>query len=327
MPSLTRSALCATLAIAALAIQPAGAQQTPEQIVNVMNKLWGSHAGYRANHAKGIVVEGIFTPTKQAATLSKASLFTGAAIPVTVRFSDSTGLPTLPDGNPNANPHGMSIKFHLPDGTEADIVTNSLKTFPVATPEDFRDLLTALSESGPGSKKPTKADQFIAAHPAAPKAFGSLATPSSFARETYNGVDAFIFVSAAGVRQPFRFRLDPAAGTDHLAPAAAAKLPPNFLMTELPARLAREKPVFKLMAQLANPGDPTKDPTQAWPADRKLAEIGTITLTKAVADSDDAQKKLLFLPTNLPAGIEPSDDPLIEARAEAYAISFSRRAQ
>jgi catalase len=324
--SLARSTLFATLAVAALAA-PARAQEVAEQVVNAMNKLWGSHAGFRANHAKGVVVEGTFTPTPASAALSKAALFQGASIPVTVRFSDATGLPTLADGSPNANPHGMAIKFHLPGGSDADVVTNSLKTFPVATGEDFRDLLTAISQSGPGSPKPTNLEKFIATHPSVPRALGPLATPSSLARETYNGVDAFIFVSAAGARQPFRFRLDPVAGTDHLAPAEAAKQPPNYLMAELPSRLAHEQVVFKLMAQLANPGDPTKDATIAWPTDRKLVEIGTITLTKAVANSDDAQKKLLFLPNNLPGGIEPSDDPLIETRSEAYAVSFSRRTQ
>ena len=62
------------------------------QTVNEMNKLWGRHPGIRANHAKGVVVEGTFTPTKDAASLSKAALFQGQTIPVTVRFSDATRL-------------------------------------------------------------------------------------------------------------------------------------------------------------------------------------------------------------------------------------------
>ncbi len=321
-----RPSLMRTILLAQFALAPAShAQETATQVVDAMNKLWGSHAGLRANHAKGVVVTGSFTPTRQAATLSKAVLFKGPAIPITVRFSDSTGLPALPDGSPNAHPHGMYIKFALPGGSDADVVTNSLKTFPVATGEDFRDLLTALGASGPGSPKPTKADQFIAAHPSVPAALAPLGTPVSFAQETYNGVDAFIFTSDAGKKQPFRFRIDPAAGTKHLTPAEAANQPPNFLMEELPKRLAKHPVQFKLMAQLANPGDPTKDPTKAWPADRKVVEIGTITLTKAVPDSAEAQKKLLFLPNNLPSGIDPSDDPLIETRSEAYAVSFSRR--
>jgi catalase len=33
----------------------------------------------------------------------------------------------------------------------------------------------------------------------------------------------------------------------------------------------------------------------------------------------------LFLPTNLTAGIDPSDDPIIDTRTQAYAESYGRR--
>ena len=300
---------------------------TAAQTVDTMNTLWGRHPHMRANHAKGVVVEGSFMPTPDAAGLSKASIFAGGAVPVTVRFSDSTGLPTLPDGSPPANPHGMSIKFHPSDGAEVDVVTNSLPFFPVATGEEFLELLQALAASPPDAPKPTKADTFIAAHPTVPKAFGALATPGSFARETYNGVDAFVFVNAAGTRQPFRFQIVPLAGTEHLTQADAAKMPPDFLVDELPQRLAKGPESFHLMAQLANPGDQTKDPTEPWPANRRMVNLGTITLTKAVADNEKAQEALHYLPNRLEPGIEVSDDPLIDARVRAYVISFGRRAQ
>jgi catalase len=236
---------------------------TGEQVVNVMNKLWGSHAGFRANHAKGIVVEGSFTPTPAAAALSRASVFRGSPIPVTVRFSNSTGLPTVPDGSDLANPHGMSIKFHLADGTDMDVVTNALRFFPVSTGEEFRDLLQAFSDTGPDSPKPTKVDQFIARHPTVPAAFATVSTPTSFAREDYYGIDAFVFVDPAGGRQPFRFQFLPLAGVEHLSKADAARQAPDFLMDELPARLAKEPVKFRVVAQLANPGDQTKDPLAA----------------------------------------------------------------
>ena len=300
---------------------------TATQTVDVMNQLWGRHPGIRANHAKGVVVQGSFTPTPEAATLSKASLFSGGTLPVTVRFSDATGLPSLPDGSEDAKPHGMSMRFDLPGGGEMDVVTNSLAFFPVATGEEFRDLLQAVAASGPEAAKPTKIEQFIAAHPTVPKALASVATPTSFARETYNGVDAFIFVDAAGKRQPFRFQFVPVAGAEHLSPADAAKQPPDFLIDELPQRLAKEPVAFRVMAQLANPGDQTKDPSQPWPSDRRMADLGTITITKPVADGKAADRTLLLLPNRLPAGIEVSDDPLITARAQTYPISFGRRAQ
>jgi len=326
------SAHLSAAAVAFLLVMPptcawAQGPNTAVQTVDTMNKLWGKHPGMRANHAKGVVVEGSFTPSPAAAGLSKAAIFAGKPVPVTVRFSDSTGLPTLPDGSDDANPPGMSMLFRPADGSPVGVVTNSLAFFPVATGEEFLSLLQALAASGPDAAKPTAAETFIAAHPSVPKAFVSASTPTSFAHETYNGIDAFIFVNAAGDRQPFRFKFVPVAGTEHLARPEAAKMAPDFLVDELPARLARQVVAFHVMAQLANPGDQTRDPSQPWPADRRTVDLGTITLTKAVADNARAQKDLRFLPNQLQPGIEVSDDPLIDARVRAYVISFGRRAQ
>jgi catalase len=289
-----------------------------------MNKLFGMHPGFRANHAKGLVVEGSFTASPGAALLSKAALFDGRAIPVTVRFSDSSGIPNVADGSRPAIPHGMALKFHLPNGSDTDMVLNALKFFPVSTAADFRDLLLALAASPADAAKPTKFDEFVASHPSVRVALASTSTPASFAEQEYYGIDAFVFVGATGKRQVVRYQMMPER-TVHLAAADAAKMAPNFLMEELPERLKRGPVTFHLKAQLAAPGDPTMDPTQPWPEDRNVAELGILTIEKAVADSAEVEKTLLFLPGLLTDGIEPSDDPLIDVRDGAYAESFSRR--
>lgn len=301
-------------------------QPLPVQLVDALNKVFGVHPGFRANHAKGIVAEGSFRASPDAAALSKASLFAGGTIPVTVRFSDSTGLPNLPDGAPPANPHGMSLKFHLPDGSDTDMVLNSFKFFPVSTGADFRDLLLALAASPPDAPKPTPFDRFAASHPTVPAAFGALGTPDSYADEQYNGVDAFVLVDKSGKRQAVRYQMEP-EHLVHLDPADAAKRAPDFLETEITDRLKHGPVTFHLKAQLAAPGDDTKDPAKPWPADRKVVELGVVTVDKVVANSAEAQKALLFLPGQLTDGIELSDDPLIELRDQAYAVSFSRRHQ
>jgi len=294
------------------------------QIVDALNKAFGVHPGFRANHAKGVVVEGSFKASPQAPALSKAKLFDGSTIPVTVRFSDSTGVPNLPDGSDIANPHGMAIKFHLPDGSDVDMVTNSLKFFPVANGADFRDLFLAIAASPPDAPKPTKLEQFVAAHPTVATASATVATPDSFADEEYHGIDAFVLVNQAGQRRAVRYLVTPERVV-HLDPADAAKRAPDFLMAELPERLKQRPVTFSLKVQLAAAGDSTKDPTQPWPDDRKVVELGTLTIDKAPADSAQAEKPLLFLPGQLTDGIEPSDDPLIDVRDGAYPVSFSRR--
>ena len=312
-----------------LAQPPARADETPvpEQIVDTMNQLFGRHAGFRANRAKGIVGEGTFAPSGAGQALSSTALFRSGTLPVTVRFSDATGLPTIPDGAPNANPHGMAVKLTLPDGSEMDIVANSLAFFPVATGEDFLALLQAAGASGPEAAKPTPLERFAAEHPAVGPAFASVQTPSSFARETYNGVNAFVFVAEGGTRHPFRFRIAPVDGAEHLSAEAAKAEAPDFLVAELGPRLAKEPARFRLSAVLAAAGDPLDDATKPWPADREMVDLGTITLTGVDPDSAAKEKELLFLPTNLIDGIEPSEDPLIQTRTDAYAVSYSRRTE
>ena len=299
-------------------------QPLEEQLVNAMNKVFGVHPGFRANHAKGIVVEGSFKASPEAAGLSRAALFSGATIPVTVRYSDSTGIPNLPDGSEKANPHGMAVKFHLPDGSDTDIVINSFKFFPVSTGEEFRDLLLALADSPPNATKPTKFEQFAASHPSVPAAFNTVATPDSFADEEYYGIDAFVFVNKAGERQAVRYQMLP-ENVVHLDKSDAAKQTPDFLMEELPERLKRGPVTFHFKAQLAAADDSTKDPTKPWPENRRVVELGILTIDSAAENSAEVQKRLLFLPGQLTDGIEQSDDPLIDIRDAAYAVSFSRR--
>ena len=131
--------------------QPEQAKDVFEQIVDTMNAIFGKHPGYRAAHAKGIVCEGEFTPASTAASLSRAPHLQVQEKPVrvTLRFSDGTGIPTVPDGSPGANPHGLAIRFHLPEGSNTDIVSNAYNGFAVSTAEDFLALLKALAGSGP----------------------------------------------------------------------------------------------------------------------------------------------------------------------------------
>ncbi|HET9414952.1 MAG TPA: catalase family peroxidase [Pseudolabrys sp.] len=324
---MTKRSLLAALAVLALAAPaPLHADDAPVEtrLVDVMNKVFGKHEGFRANHAKGIVVEGSFTATPEAAKLSKASLFGGQPIPVTVRFSDATGLPDVPDGSPLAIPQGMAIKYRLPDGSETDMVLNALKFFPVSTGEEFLELLMAIADSPPDAPKPTRIEQFVASHPNVAAASASTATPDSYADQEYYGINAFVFVNAAGERQAVRYQMLPEK-TVHLAAADAAARAPDFLSAELPGRLSQGPVTFHLKAQLAAPGDDLVDPAKPWPADRTVVDLGTLTIDKAVADSATAQKALLFLPGQVTDGIEPSDDPMIGIRDGSYAESFSRR--
>ncbi len=322
--------LAAVLAIPASVIAqeaPASQKSLAEQLVDAFNGVFGVHPGMRANHPKGIVLEGTFTPAASAASVSKAAHLQQkkAPIPVTVRFSAGSGQPTVPDTN--QMPRGMAVKFSLPDGSKTDLVVLSFNGFPVATAEEFRDFLLAIAASGPDAPKPTAIEKFLAAHPTAKNFVESpKPQPVSYATLPYFGINAFKFTNAKGAVTFGRYQLRPVAGEHYLTQEQLATMEPDYLSTEIRERVRRGPAKFTLLLQVAEKDDKIDDPSIAWPDSRKQIELGTITITKAVADSHTAEKKLLFMPGALVPGIEAAD-PMIAARSASYVVSLSRRAQ
>lgn len=295
------------------------------EIVDIFYKIYGAHPGFRVNHAKGIVALGSFVATPVAAALSRAALFDGSSIPFTARFSNDGGFPAIPDGAPG-NIKGMAVKFHMPGGAEVDIVMLAVKTFPMATGDGFRDLLRAMSESPDGTPKPTRLDEFAASHRTVSASFDTAGTPDSFAHEEYRGLNAFIFVDKAGRRQAVRYVMTPEEIV-HLSADEAARQPVDFLIDDLPQRIAKKPVIFHLTAQLAEVGDQTKDPSLPWPNERRVVDLGVLTLHTTLANSREVQKDLLFLPTNLTDGIEFSDDRMPLVRTAVYGVAFARRSR
>src|SRR5262249_21366197 len=262
-------------------------QELYEQIVDALNAVFGIHPGYRAVHAKGVVCEGTFTPTVAAASLSRAPHFQRDSVPVTVRFSDFPGIPTIPHADPNASPRGLGIKFHLPGGVDSDIAAHSYNGFPVGTAEEFLGFVQALASSGPTAPKPTPIEAFLGARP---RAFAFATAPKpvpvSFATESYYGVNAFRFINREGASRYARYQIHPAEKKAYLSEAEVAQRQPNFLFDELRQRLSRGTAVLKLIAQLAEAGDQIDDASVSWPDDRPQVELGSITVTKQVEDSE-----------------------------------------
>jgi catalase len=305
-----------------------GDKSLAQQIFDTMLQVPGITPGYRAAHAKGIVCEGTFAPSKGAAALSKAAHFQGASVPVTVRFSNAAPDPFIPDNAPNVGPRGMAIRFSLPGGGETDIVALSHNGFIVGTGEDFLALQKAIVATDPSKPHPWPIEAFLGAHPLALKFVQEIqVTPASFGTQGFFSNNAFIFVNQDGVKRAGRYKILPVAGQHNLSEADAKTKSPNFLMDELKTRLEAGPVKFRIVVQLPNPGDPTNDGSLVWPDDRKTIKVGTISITSVVPDSNAAEKALVFFPTTLTDGIELSDDPLPSLRTSVYALSFAHRQQ
>jgi catalase len=303
--------------------QDSAQKSSPGDLVNALHSAFGKHES-RAVHAKGIILEGTFVPSKDAAKITKAVHLQNQASKVLLRFSDFTGIPNIPDNNPAANPRGLGIKFIMPDNTTTDIISHSFNGFPTATSDEFRQLLMAIAASGPDAKKPTALDNFLATHPIAKTFLTTQHITSSFATINYFGVNSFKFTNSKGVSHFIRYQFITEAGEKYITAEASAKENADYLFLEIKKRIAKGPVKFKLYAQLAEKGDKIEDPSIAWPDSRRRILLGEITLIKLADNTTEGDKKFVINPGNIPDGIEMAD-PMLELRAKAYPISVKER--
>jgi catalase len=288
------------------------------EAVDAINAISGVHAGHRAAHAKGTLLTGTFTPSPEASRLTAAAHMQGEPSRVTVRFSNGGGDPGIPDYAREGR--GMAVKFYLPEGGKTDIVALTLPCFFVRTPADFIAFTKARLE--PEKLMP----DFLGAHPEAlPAIQAALGAdpPESYATCTYNAIHSFRWLDAGGGSRWVRYRWEPEAGERTLPGDEAKSRGRDYLQDEI---LARGETVFRLLVILAEEGDEIDDPTVAWPSERAQVEVGRLVLTGPDTERERGGDILVFDPTRVIAGIELSDDPILNFRPQAYSVSVERRA-
>ncbi len=294
-----------------------------QRLLKAFDDQFGLHSGYRPAHAKGILCSGVFTPSTAAATSTRAPHARRSSTPVTVRFSNSTGLPNIPDNDPHAVPHGIAIRFHLGDHIHTDIIGHSADGFPVRTGEDFLELLQAAASAAAGRIEAIGA--FFETHPEAkrfedmPKPF-----PTSFAREAYFAVTSFKFINESGLSRHGRFRIRPSEGTEYF-PNDQPPTSENYLFDEIKNRLATRAVELHISVQLAESGDDVTNASVTWPTSRLEVPFGTIVLSALIDDQEPEWRKVIFDPLPRVDGIESSGDPLTSVRADLYLLSGRRR--
>jgi catalase len=297
-----------------------------QDLIRQFDAIFGQHPGFRPAHAKGTLLAGTFTPSSSAASLTRAPHFNRPSTPLWVRFSDGTGLPLIPDNDPNANPKGCAIRFSLGERRHTDIIAHSTNAFPVRTGLEFLEFLRALAASDPSNLSGSPLEAFLGSHPKA-LAFvqAPKPAPSSFARQAFFGITAMRFTNKDGQSRYGRYRILPEAGVENLSDSEAAGKSANYLFDDLAERIAKRPIAFRVFAHLANEGDKVDDATEQWPEDRALLDLGTMSLTTPVAADAHEQKWTIFDPIPRVDGIDASDDPLLELRAAVYLISGRRR--
>lgn len=293
---------------------------TPPKLVAALAPPGGPALGHRRNHAKGICFTGIFQANGAGAALSRAPMLAAGEYPVVGRFNLGTPDPNAPDATVRVRGLGLQITA---GGQVWRAAMIDPPFFPVATPDAFYALLEASH-----SKQPDAMKNFVAAHPELP-AFGAWAGSApymaSYAEDQFNSLNAFIFTNAAGAAHAVRWSYKPEAQPQPLSKDDFTKLGPDHLETEIAERVAGAPQRWTLALTVAEPGDPTADPSKVWPEGRRTVEAGTLVVEKVEDERDGPCRDINFDPTLLPDGIGVSDDPFPAARSAAYARSFNLR--
>jgi catalase len=296
----------------------------PQQVLDALDALSGLHPGSRPVHAKGLMCAGTFTPAPEAVQLTRAPHASRPSTPVTVRYSNASGVPASLDNDPQSGPRGIAVRFHLADHVHTDIIAHSFDGFPVRNGAEFLEFVRAAAAFGAG--KPEALGAFLAAHPHAKRFVATpKPVPTSFAREAFFAVTSFKFTNAQGLSRHGRLRIRPMAGTEYLSTEEAAAKSGNFLFEEIGPRLASGPFRLGVFVQMAEPGDDVTDASVTWPASREEIPFGTVTVTARLDEQVPERRKVIFDPVPRVDGIESSGDPLTEIRSDLYLLSGRRR--
>jgi catalase len=300
---------------------------TPARFTDGFEQVNGVHPGFRRNHARGAGVSGFFESNGNGVRLSKALVFQQGRVPVLGRFSLGGGQPYAAD-TPDAV-RGLGLQFSLRDGELWRTAMINLPVFPFRGPEAFYEqLLASKPDPKTGKPEPDKMKAFLARHPETAQAIKVIKgqpVSSGFDNSTFHSLNAFRFINATGDSIPVRWILTPMQPFE-AASATSAPQDKNYLFEVLIAQIHRQPLRWHLIVIVGQPDDPTKDATIAWPEEREKVDVGTLTLDQVESDDTSPARDINFDPLVLPAGIAPSDDPLLSARSAVYSQSFTRRA-
>jgi catalase len=304
----------------------------------------------RPVHTIGMGVTGEFVASDVARTYCIAEHFQGQPVPVSMRFSN--GLGGLVEHDGWSDVRGMAVRFHLADGLASDLIATTLGEFFVRNVEDFFEfsniaklqpyqrrhwllkifdyLQLKVPPRNPYPNETVSVDagalDYANRHRFSQLGIfqvGVIGAPESYARASYHAVHTFWVTAPDGVRRPVRFSWQPVAGVRNIEAADVSR--DKYLFNELEDRLKRWPARFMLMMTIGEEGDALDDCTKPWPGTRLRVAMGTLTLTEVAKNQEEDGERISFNPNRLAHGIDPSNDPILKARLEAYEFSRDKR--
>jgi catalase len=290
----------------------------------------------RIVHARGSGAHGVFEATDDISDLSKAAVFTkGEKTEIFARFSTVAGGAGSVDTPRDVR--GFAVKFYTREGNW-DLVGNNIPVFFIQDAIKFPDLVHAVKmEANSGYPQAGSAhDTFWDWASLMPEsthmlmwAMSDRTLPRSLRMMEGFGVHTFKLVNADGKASFVKFHWRPKLGIQSTIWDEALKLQAadnDYHRRDLFEAIDTGAfPQWDLAIQVfdeefanAQPYD-VLDATKLIPEeDVPLRVIGTMTLNRNVDNFFAETEQVAFLPTNVPPGIDFSNDPLLQGRLFSY---------
>lgn len=290
----------------------------------------------RIVHARGSGAHGVFEATDDISDLSRAAVFTkGEKTEVFVRFSTVAGGAGSVDTPRDVR--GFAVKFYTREGNW-DLVGNNIPVFFIQDALKFPDLVHAVKmEADRGYPQAGSAhDTFWDWASLMPEtthmlmwAMSDRTLPRSFRTMEGFGVHTFKLVNAKGEAHFVKFHWKPRLGLQSTIWDEALKLQAadnDYQRRDLFEAIdAGDFPQWDLGIQIFDEAFANAQPYDVLDATKLIPEedvpvrlIGTLTLNRNVDNFFAETEQVAFLPSNIPPGIDFSNDPLLQGRLFSY---------
>lgn len=290
----------------------------------------------RIVHARGSGAHGVFEATADISDLSRAAVFTkGEKTEVFVRFSTVAGGAGSVDTPRDVR--GFAVKFYTREGNW-DLVGNNIPVFFIQDALKFPDLVHAVKmEADRGYPQAGSAhDTFWDWASLMPEtthmlmwAMSDRTLPRSLRMMEGFGVHTFKLVNAQGKASFVKFHWKPRLGLQSTIWDEALKLQAadnDYHRRDLFEAIdSGAFPQWDLGIQLFDQAFAEAQPYDVLDATKLIPEddvpvrlIGTLTLNRNVDNFFAETEQVAFLPSNVPPGIDFSNDPLLQGRLFSY---------
>ena len=291
----------------------------------------------RIVHARGSTAHGTFEVTKAIPELTRAALFqkAGNTCDVFARFSTVAGGAGSVDTPRDIR--GFAVKFYTQEGNW-DLVGNNTPVFFIQDAMKFPDLVHSVKmEADRGYPQAASAHDtfwdFVSLMPETLHnvmwAMSDRAIPRSLRFMEGFGIHTFRLLNANGDSTFVRFHWKPRLGIQSLLWDESAKLQGadnDYHRRDLFESIAEGVfPQWDLGIQVIDPAWAERQPYDVLDATKLIPEeevpvqlIGTMTLNRNVDNHFAENEQVAFCPSNVPPGIDFSDDPLLQGRLFSY---------